>query len=163
MKYEFDFKMDEQTLGDFYKSHNKSGFGGILWPMLGVFAILLAVISSEAPVSYRILYVIFGLLFFFYIPWDLKKKAKKQVQKNPYYAEPIHYVMDEKGVSTTQGERTASVSWEDFTKVKLTKKSMILYMRNQNACVVALSVFGEDLEKACAWVQEKVSHKNLNK
>ena len=77
MRYEFDFKMDEKTLADFYKSHNMAGATGFLWPMLGVVALVLAVISTEAPITYRVLYVVFGLLFFFYIPWDLKRKAKK--------------------------------------------------------------------------------------
>ena len=159
MKYEFDFKMDEKTLGDFYKSHNMAGATGFLWPMLGVVALVLAVISTEAPITYRVLYVVFGLLFFFYIPWDLKRKAKKQVQTNPYYAEPIHYVMDESGVTTTQGEKTATVSWDDFCKVKLTKKSMILYMRNRNACVLSLDVFGKDIDRAYEWIRGKVTQK----
>ena len=159
MRYEFDFKMDETILGDFYKSHNMSGVSGFLWPLLGVIAMVLAVISTEAPVSYRILYVIFGFLFFFYIPLDLKRKAKRQVEKNPYYAEPIHYVMDENGVTTTQGDKSATVSWDDFCKVKMTKKSMILYMRNRNACVVSLDVFGQNPDEAYEWIDRKVSKK----
>ena len=96
MRYEFDFQMDENTLGDFYKSHNTGGF---LWPMIGVFAIGLAIISGgTTPISYRLLYILFGLLFIFYIPFDLKRKAKKQVKTNPYYAQPIHHILDEEGV-----------------------------------------------------------------
>ena len=159
MKYEFDFKMDVDTLNDFYKSHNMAGGTGLLWPMLGVLAIVMAIISKDVEITYRLLYVLFGLLFFFFIPWDLKKRAKKQVDTNPYYAEPIHYVLDEEGVTTTQGEKTASLTWSDFTKMKITKKSIILYMRNKNACVFSTKVFGKDLDKAYSWMKEKVSHK----
>ena len=78
MKYEFDFQMDEKTLGDFYTSHNMGGVSGLLWPLLGVFAIVLAIISGDTtPISYRIIYVLFGFLFVFYIPFDLKRKARK--------------------------------------------------------------------------------------
>lgn len=123
MRYEFDFQMDENTLGDFYKSHNTGGF---LWPMIGVFAIGLAIISGgTTPISYRLLYVLFGLLFIFYIPFDLKRKAKKQVKTNPYYAQPIHYILDEEGVTTIQGENEAKVTWDKFSKVKTDKEKHV--------------------------------------
>ena len=157
MRYEFDFQMDENTLGDFYKSHNTGGF---LWPMIGVFAIGVAIISGgTTPISYRLLYVLFGLLFIFYIPFDLKRKAKKQVKTNPYYAQPIHYILDEEGVTTIQGENEAKVTWDKFSKVKLTKKSMFLYMRNKNACVFSLNVFGKELDQAYDWIKSKVGQK----
>jgi len=157
MRYEFDFQMDENTLGDFYKSHNTGGF---LWPMIGVFAIGLAIISGgTTPISYRLLYVLFGRLFIFYIPFDLKRKAKKQVKTNPYYAQPIHYILDEEGVTTIQGENEAKVTWDKFSKVKLTKKSMFLYMRNKNACVFSLNVFGKELDQAYDWIKSKVGQK----
>lgn len=157
MRYEFDFQMDENTLGDFYKSHNTGGF---LWPMIGVFAIGLAIISGgTTPISYRLLYILFGLLFIFYIPFDLKRKAKKQVKTNPYYAQPIHYILDEEGVTTIQGENEAKVTWDKFSKVKLTKKSMFLYMRNKNACVFSLNVFGKELDQAYDWIKSKVGQK----
>ena len=157
MRYEFDFQMDENTLGDFYKSHNTGGF---LWPMIGVFAIGLAIISGgTTPISYRLLYILFGLLFIFYIPFDLKRKAKKQVKTNPYYAQPIHYILDEEGVTTIQGENEAKVTWNKFSKIRLTKKSVFLYMRNKNACVFSSDVFGKDLDQAYDWMKEKIGQK----
>ena len=160
MRYEFDFQMDEKTLGDFYMSHNFMGGSAMLWPLIGVVAIALAFLSGEAtPMIYRGAYVVFGLLFIFYIPWDLKKKAKKQLKVNPYYAEPIHYVLDEEGITTTQGENTATLSWDKFSKIKLTKKSMFIYMKNKNACVLSHDVFGKDLDKAYDWMKSKVGQK----
>lgn len=160
MRYEFDFQMDEKTLGDFYMSHNMGGISGFLWPVLGAFAIVIAVVSGSAtPILYRLVYALFGLMFIFYIPWDLKRKAKKQVKTNPYYAQPIHYVIDEEGVTTTQGDQTATVQWENFSKLKITKKSMFLYMRNKNACVFSNDVFGKDLDAAYDFIKSKVEHK----
>lgn len=160
MRYEFDFQMDEKTLTDFYMSYNMGGFSGFVWPIIGVIAIVIAILSGDAtPITYRLLYVIFGLLFIFYIPLDLKRKAKKQLKSNPFYAQPIHYILDEEGVTTIQGENEATVEWKNFSKIKLTKKSMILYMRNRNACVLSLDVFGADLDKACDWIKSKVRQK----
>lgn len=160
MRYEFDFQMDEKTLTDFYLRSNMGGIPSIFWPMLGVVAIVLAIVSGGAtPPLYRLVYAIFGLLFIFYIPWDLKRKAKKQIKTNPYYAAPIHYVLDEEGITTTQGENEASVSWSSFTKLKVTKKSIFLYMRNKNACVFSLDVFGNDVDKAFDWIKSKVGQK----
>lgn len=160
MKYEFDFQMDEETLEDFYRSHNLSGISGVLWPLLGVLSIALAFLSVEGtPVIYRFVYVALGLMFLFYIPWDLKRKAKKQVKTNPYYAKPIHYLLDEQGITSSQEDQIATVPWENFCKVKCTKKSMFVYMRNRSACVFSKKVFGDDLEEACGWIRSKVEHK----
>ena len=160
MRYEFDFQMDEKTLGDFYTSHNMGGMSGYLWPMIGGLAVVLAFISGDTtPMMYRIIYVLFGLMFVFYIPFDLKRKAKKQVATNPAYAEPIHYILDEEGVTTVQGEKEAKVTWDKFSKVKITKNSLFLYMRNKNACVLSLDVFGKDLDKAYEWMKSKVGKK----
>ena len=146
MKYEFDFHMDEKTLSDFYMSYNMSGISGFIWPILGVLAIVIAILSGgTTPITYRLLYVVFGLIFIFYIPWDLKRKAKKQIAKNPAYAKPIHYVLDEEGITTVQEENSATLEWKHFSKIKRTKRSMILYMRNRNACVIPLEVFADDL------------------
>lgn len=160
MKYEFDFQMDEKTLSDFYMSYNMSGISGFIWPILGALAIVIAILSGETtPTTYRLLYVVFGLIFIFYIPWDLKRKAKKQIAKNPAYAKPIHYVLDEEGITTVQEENSATLEWKHFSKIKRTKRSMILYMRNRNACVVPLEVFGDDLDEACSWLKTKVGQK----
>ena len=160
MKYEFDFQMDEKTLTDFYMSYNMGGFSGMIWPVIGVLAIVMAIISGDTiPVTYRLLYVLFGLFFIFYIPWDLKRKAKKQIKTNPFYAEQIHYILDEEGVTTTQGENEATVQWKNFSRIKQTKKSIILYMRNRNACVFSKDVFGADLDEACKWLKAKVEKK----
>ena len=160
MKYEFDFQMDEKTLGDFYMSYNMSGISAFIWPILGVLSIVIAILSGgTTPITYRLLYVVFGLIFIFYIPWDLKRKAKKQIAKNPAYAKPIHYVLDEAGITTVQEENSATLEWKHFSKMKRTKRSMILYMRNRNACVVPLKVFGDNLEEACSWLKTKVGQK----
>ena len=157
MRYEFDFQMDEKTMTDFYLSFNMGGVSGFMWPAIGVFAIVIAIIAGDTtPLSYRILYILFGLLFIFYIPLDLKRKAKKQLKTNPFYAQPIHYILDEEGVTTMQGENEATVAWVHFTRMKLTKKSVILYMRNKNACVLSKDVFGEELDKACEWMKTKI-------
>ncbi len=160
MKYEFDFQMDEKTLTDFYMSYNMGGFSGFVWPIIGVLAIIIAILSADAtPFVYRLLYVIFGLLFIFYIPLDLKRKAKKQIKSNPFYVQPIHYLLDEEGITTTQGDKEATVEWKNFSKMKLTKRSMILYMRNRNACVLSKDVFGDEFEEACEWIRTKIGQK----
>ena len=160
MRYEFDFQMDEKTLGDFYTSHNMGGISGYLWPMLGGLAIVMAFLAGNTtPILYRIIYVLFGVMFVFYIPFDLKRKAKKQVATNPVYSQPIHYILDEEGVKTIQGEKEAKLAWDKFTKVKLTKHSMFLYMRNKNACVISTDVFGKDLDNAYDWIKSKVGKK----
>lgn len=158
MRFEFDVQMDEKTLYDFVMYHNYMAGSGFIWVLLGIFAIILAIISDgTTSMTYRLLYLILGLLFVVYIPWDLKRKAKKQLATNPFYAKPIHYVVDEDGIHSAQDEQEATVVWKDFRRLKLSKKSVIIYMKNRSACVFPREVFGNDLEKAVEWMKSKVA------
>lgn len=153
MRYEFDVQMDEKILYDFVMYHNYMGGSGIFWVMFGVFAIGLALFSgASTPVSYRLIYAMFGVLFIAYIPWDLKRKARKQLKTNPFYAKPIHYVIDEEGIHSSQDDKETTVAWKNFRKVKVSKGNVIVYMKNRNACVFPKTVFGKDLDKAVQWM-----------
>lgn len=159
MRYEFDVQMDEKTLYDFVMYHNYMAGSGVVWIIFGIVAIALAIFSGETvSMSYRLIYALFGILFIVYIPWDLKRKAKKQLATNPFYAKPIHYVVNEEGICSAQDEQEATVLWKDFRRVKLSKKSVIIYMKNRSACVFPREVFGNDLEKAVEWMKLKVAH-----
>lgn len=157
MRYEFDVQMDEKTLYDFLMSHNNMGSSGMIWVMLGVLALGLAVFSGNTtPITYRLIYAVFGVLFIVYIPWDLKKRARKQLKMNPFYAKPIHYIVDEEGIHSAQDDKEATVPWINFSRVKITKHNVILYMRSRNACIFPKEVFGKDLDKAVAWMKSSV-------
>lgn len=157
MRYEFDVQMDEKTLYDFVMFHNYKMGSGIIWVLFGVFAVGLAIFSGgSTPFSYRLIYGLFGLLFIFFIPWDLRKKARRQLANNPVYAKPIHYVVDEEGVHSSQDEKESMAPWKNFRKIKVSKNSVIIYMRNKNACVFPKEVFGNELDKATAWMRTKI-------
>lgn len=159
MKYEFDVQMDEKALYDFILFHNYKMGSGIIWIVFGIFALGLAIFSGgTTPITYRLIYGLFGLLFVFYIPWDLKKKVQRQLKSNEVYAKPIHYVLDEEGIHSFQDEKEATVVWKNFRKIKVSKKSVIIYMKNKNACIFPKEIFGADLEKAVAWITSKVGH-----
>ncbi|MGN0335717.1 MAG: YcxB family protein [Lachnospiraceae bacterium] len=160
MNYEFDVQMDEKTLYDFMMHHNYKAGSGYLWPMIGVFAFVLAIISGgTAPISYRLIYVMFGLIFIFYIPFDLKRKSKKQLKQNPFYAKPIHYVINEEGITTSQDEQETFIPWEKFRKVNLSRCNVIIYMPNKRACVIPREVFGGKAEEAAAQMMQKIKKK----
>lgn len=159
MRFEFDVQMDEKTLYDFVMYHNYMAGTGFMWVVFGVIALALAIFAGDTvSISYRLIYGILGIVFIVYIPWDLKRKAKKQLATNPFYAKPIHYVVDEEGIHSSQDDKEATVVWKDFRRVKLSKRSVLLYMKNRNACVFPREVFGNELEKAVEWMKSKAAH-----
>lgn len=163
MNYEFDVQMDEKILYDFMLHHNYKSGTGYLWPLIGVLALGLAIFSGNAPVAYRLAYAAFGLLFIFFIPFDLKGKTKKQLAKNPYYKKPIHYVVNEEGIKTSQDEQETFIPWERFRKLNISKRSLIVYLPNQSACVMPKECFGDKYEEVALKIMKKIKESRSKK
>ncbi len=154
MNYEFDVQLDEENLYDFMMYSNYKAGTGFLWPMVGVFAFVLALLPmTGATLTYRLIYAMFGAMFLFYIPFDLKRKSKKQFQNNQFYQKPIHYVLSDEGITTSQEEKESFASWAKFNKVGMSKRNIIVFMPNKSACIIPKALFGSQLAVQQAYDQ----------
>lgn len=81
------------------------------------------------------IYLILGVVILLYLPWTLFIKSKQQVANNPVFQEALHYVLDENGITISQGDSSTCQAWEDCLKAVSTGRSIIVYTAKNNATI----------------------------
>lgn len=139
MKCEFDIKMSTSALYDYNMHHAYTGASGLLGTMVGILLIL----GFLGNTSYYAMLVA-GIIIILYMPITLYTRAKKQMLLNPAFKKPIHYLMDDTGVTVSDEENSMTVEWKDMYKAYSTNQSIILATSRYNAWIFPKKDLGED-------------------
>lgn len=124
---ELDVKIEAGDLYDYMLMHTYSSAAGIMGTAFGAVLILLAVGTQ------RWAFIALGAVVILYLPWTLFVRSRRQVLSNPSFQKPLHYVLDEEGLTISQGEDSVRYLWEEMHKAVSTGRSIILYTSRVNA------------------------------
>jgi hypothetical protein len=106
-------------------------------------SILGAVMIIVGVMQQAWIFVIGGAVLLLYLPWTLFIKSRQQAMSNPVFKEPLHYVLDENGITISQGEVSTTQSWADMVKAVSTSRSIIVYTSKVNATIFPKSQLGD--------------------
>lgn len=137
MKCEFDVQMTASALYDYNMYHTYTGIAGITGTAAG--ALFLIVFASYRQPAY----LVAGLVIILYSPVALYISARKQAGLNPVYKKPLHYILDDTGVTVISGEESLSVEWTKMYKARSTNQSILLYTGPKSAWVFPKKDLGE--------------------
>ena len=126
---ELDVKITSGDLYDFLLRHSYNSVSGLLGAVMGALGVIVG-ISRQYWI-----YVILGVVILLYLPWTLFIKSRQQAANNPVFKEPLHYVLDENGITISQGDSFACQKWEDCLKAVSTGRSIIVYTAKNNATI----------------------------
>ena len=126
---ELDVKITSGDLYDFLLRHSYNSVSGLLGAVIGALGVIVG-ISRQYWI-----YLILGVVILLYLPWTLFIKSKQQVANNPVFKKPLHYVLDENGITISQGDSSTCQSWEDCLKAVSTGRSIIVYTAKNNATI----------------------------
>ena len=102
-KAEFDIKMTIRDMYRFNLYHAYHNSQGILSIVLAIMICAIAVLTwGDIDMAYSVIYLFFASVLLLYIPVTLRGKSKLQVEKSPVFKQPLHYVIDEQGITTSQ-------------------------------------------------------------
>ena len=124
---ELDVKIEAGDLYDYMLMHTYNSAAGIMGTAFGAILILLAVGTQ------RWAFIALGAVVILYLPWTLFVRSRRQVLSNPSFQKPLHYVLDEEGLTISQGEDSVRYLWEEMHKAVSTGRSIILYTSRVNA------------------------------
>lgn len=124
---ELDVKIEAGDLYDYMLMHTYNSAAGIMGTAFGAVLILLAVGTQ------RWAFIALGAVVILYLPWTLFVRSRRQVLSNPSFQKPLHYVLDEEGLTISQGEDSVQYPWEEMHKAVSTGRSIILYTSRVNA------------------------------
>lgn len=131
-------KIESGDLYNYMMAHAYSSASGILGSCVGA---LLLLVFARDPRQW--IFLVCGLILLFYLPVNLKLKSKQTALTNPAFQQPLHYVLDEEGISVSQGETVEKQAWGDLYKATATGKSVIVYTTKVSAAIFPNRNLGE--------------------
>ena len=126
---ELTVKINAGDLYDYMLMHTYNSAAGLLGSAVGAFLVVFALVQQQW------LYLVLGLIMLFYLPWTLFIKSRRQILNNPTFQEPLQYILDEEGLTVTQGELQEKMAWGDMHKAASSNRSIILYTSPVNATI----------------------------
>ena len=153
---EFDVKITGSDLYDYMLRHTYHSAQGLLGTCVGALAILIFLKNLQP------LYLIMGLVIIFYLPWTLFLKSNQQVQNNPVFKNPLHYMLDEEGIHVSQGDSVECQKWQDMYKAVATGRSIIVYTSRVNACIFPRKQLGGLEQQVLQYISTHMDPKKVN-
>lgn len=98
---EFDVKIEAGDLYNYMMAHAYGSASGLIGSCFGA---LMIVIFGMDPRQW--IFLVCGVILLLYLPVTLWMKSKQLALTNPSFQKPLHYVLDEEGISVSQGETT---------------------------------------------------------
>ncbi|MBQ7776277.1 MAG: YcxB family protein [Lachnospiraceae bacterium] len=136
---ELDVKIDSKDLYDYMMAHTYNSASGIIGSCVGALMVVGGLANSKW------IFVIFGAIVLLYLPWNLFLKSKQQALTNPAFKNSLHYVLDENGITVSQGEESQNQAWENMYKAVSTNRSIIIYTSPVNATILPRRALGENV------------------
>lgn len=155
MTIEFDVQMTTSKMYDYMLYHTFRSFSGIMGEIVGIMLIA-CYFAVHKP-----LYLLAGIIVVLYLPVALYVNAKKQVSLNPVFKTPLHYILDEEGISVHSGDAADSQKWEDMHKAVSSGKSIIIYTNKINACIFPKADLGDKLPDVIKMISTHMEPKRV--
>lgn len=146
MSASFDVKMTKKILYDFLMTHTYRSFSGWFSILIGLAGVVLTIASvGRVENTMLLIYGVFSAYFLLYQPVALYMKAVKQVKLNPMYKEPLHYVINDEGITSSQAEQSVLIPWDSIVKVTRSKYSFLLYTGKISSFVLPQESMGAQM------------------
>ncbi|MCR5590417.1 MAG: YcxB family protein [Lachnospiraceae bacterium] len=156
MSAEFDVKMTTGKMYDYMLRHTFASFAGIVGEALGI------VLLIGFFAAHQWIYLLAGVICVFYQPIALYLRSGQQVKKNKVFAAPLHYTVDETGITVRTEDAEDSITWDKLYKAVSTSRSIILYTSRVNACIFPKEDMGEQKDTVIALISTHMDPKQVN-
>lgn len=134
---ELDVKINAGDLYDYMLMHSYHGAAGLLGSGVGALVWLVGMMKGQA------IFVFAGIVLLAYLPWTLFIKSRRQILANPAFREPLHYRLDEAGITVSQNGEEQHQDWADMVKAVSTGRSIIVYTSPVNATILPRRELGD--------------------
>lgn len=140
-------RMTKEALYDFLLFHAYSKFSGFLVNILGLAVAFMGIfmyVSGKTGAVSVVFYLAAAFIFLGYTPFQLKARAKKQVQVNPEYCQPVEYTFsEEEGITAAGEDWEKQYKWDEIKRAVVTPKTIGIYYEEERALIIPKQDFGE--------------------
>lgn len=156
MEVEFDVNITPGVLYDYLLGHTYRTISGLIGSVVGALLIVAFCMTLKAP------YLIAGIVIIAYLPWTMFIKSRQQYLANPAYKKPLHFLMNDEGITVSSADETesATVKWEEVYKALSGFMSIFIYTGKNNAFMLPKKDLGD---KKAMVIQMIVTHVDAKK
>lgn len=141
----FSVQMRIKDMYRFLLHHGYSGISGVINLLITVGAIALLILGVGDTTTAKVMLVIVALLFSVINPVYLYYKAAKQVKLTPMFAKPLDYLINEEGITVSQGEEQLLIEWKDLRRAVETNKDFYIYLSLTRAYIFPKTAVKEEM------------------
>lgn len=137
MKTEFDIQLHTVDMFRYNLYHTYTTASGYLAILLSAIAFATAARRwGEVSLSQTAMYLALGVILLVYMPLTLYLRSKQQVQGSPVLKNVLHYTVDDTGVTTSQGDMSSTLAWEQVYRVVATRHNILICINPRNAFII---------------------------
>ncbi len=151
---ELDIQVSAGDLYDFNLKHAFGKIGNILAEILGIVGVCYGLTSRNY------LMVVIGVLLVLYLPVTLYTRSRLAAGM-AVFKNNTHYVLDDTGITVSQGENSSSVEWDKVHRVVSTGRSIIIYTGPTNATILPRAQMGDKLQPVIQCISTHVEPKRV--
>ena len=155
MSAEFEVKMTPKILFDFQLFHTYHSFSGIFSILFGIGTLILAIVTfGDVSAAMTAVYLLFTVYLLPLQPVMLYFRAAKQAKAKPDISKAAYLRGKRRGITSTQEENEAHITWEQILSVKETKNSLLLYTGKRYCSILPRGEHGKSDYRG-AWIDQE--------
>ena len=133
---ELDIRINAGDLYDYLLAHTYASPSGLIGAVCGALLVVIAFMRGQWA------FLVAGAIILAYLPVTLFLRSRQQAL-NPQFKKPLHYRLDDEGITVSQGEAAQSQEWDKMVKAVSTPRSIIIYTSRVNATIFPRRELGD--------------------
>ena len=148
---ECDVKIGKADLYDYNLKYTYSKFINILAEIVGFVAVVYGIYGGNYPLA------IIGLLVVVYLPVTLWIRSAQVAALSPAFKNPLHYRLDDEGLTVSQGENEETINWGDCVKAVSTSRSVLVFTSRTGATIFPRNQLGDKMPLIIQCISQNMS------
>lgn len=139
MELSFDTNVKEKELFKFSINNMYRKITGIIWILFSVAVIFVTVYTwGNVGIEKSILMIVLAALYTVINPVLLWVRAKGQVKRNESFQKPLHYMINETGITISQDDKSDKTKWTEMWKAVKYGNLVVVYVSTIRAFIIPI-------------------------
>ena len=136
---ECDVKIGKADLYDYNLKYTYGKAVNIIAEIVGLVAVVYGIYSENYALA------VMGAVVVVYLPVTLWVRSAQVASLSPAFKHPLHYRLDDEGLSVSQGENEETIKWSDCVKAVSTSRSILVFTSSTGATIFPRAQLGDKI------------------
>ncbi|MBP5554756.1 MAG: YcxB family protein [Lachnospiraceae bacterium] len=153
---ECDVKIGKADLYDYNLKYTYGKFINILAEIIGFAAVVWGIYSANYPLA------VLGAIVVIYLPVTLLMRSAQVAALSPAFKNPLHYRLDDEGLTVSQGESEETIKWENCIKAVSTSRSILVFTSRTGATIFPRNQLGDKIPLVIQCISRNMAPDKVN-